>query len=334
MKTFDTMPWLAHSPSQTSAFTTTTNLARDDCSILDPDMRARRYSIDSNATSVASDRTVSRFSYAGHATNFSTDSADIQALMRAPLDELDPPRSDSLTSTHGSSGDDLTAVIIKRQSILAGFPSPPSEMSLAFEFEDHPAITASTPPPRPPKSEWRSSVHSSVFDDESDDAPAFELHAETDSSASSSWSSRIPTRIPPPTLPSPSRIPTLQPRPTAPPIGSFAADLQASVGSPATGYDSDTLLSYPGLSNSFAPLSHTLYSSHPSSIESLEEAAIARAESVHVGRAGRSAIPVYKRGKARYESDESTYDESDGEMPGWTKRSLDRLSTVNEAMER
>ncbi|KAL8281498.1 hypothetical protein RQP46_006182 [Phenoliferia psychrophenolica] len=403
--TYGTMPWLAKSPSSNSAFTT--NFPRDDCSILDPDMRSQRHYSVETATSMASSRTARTTDR--YSERMSTDSAAIRNLINTslPLEMIAEQRSDddkSLTSGSGSGldVDELPDTISKRQSIVSSFPNPPTPTSPSFgsigEIEQTkfdldldsfnleridsstsiralsrsrtydpnlhlqresdigsvfcspeefvrpakaPAVEVHAPQ-RPPKSSWR---NSSTFEDTDTDHSSV-----ADSHSSSSSRIPLPTRPPPfhpivsvaPTPPSPvsTRIPTLQPRPTAPPPGSFAADLQASVGSPASGYDSDTLLSYPGI-RAYGCLTDSLYASshHSGSIESLEEVAITRAESVHIG--SRSiGIPTYAWGKpARramnsYESDESTYDESDGEVPRWRSSSVaDRLSMVAEREE-
>ncbi|KAM0754601.1 hypothetical protein T439DRAFT_352604 [Meredithblackwellia eburnea MCA 4105] len=448
VKTFDTMPWLSHSPSTVSAFTT--NFPRDDCSILDPDMRSQRHiSVDSSKTATES--------VAGG--RFSTDSAAIRQLVNIPLDELCTPRSDddrSLTSVDNSdldtddeqllrlrrrtllysvyqqrgisvepvTGSDIfksvdpdtgvvetlnSGVMTKRQSIVSSFPSPPtpsvatlgtitpvegkdadvrgdsssvaevdlerfsldriesteslrvlarsktfdtmasthteSDITSIFCSADghdefiptHPIPPLPSPPsaapPRPPKAPWRNSRTFDSVDTDLSSLPS-EPHI----------TQITPSRIPLATraTPTPSiSAPPASSSPPGTPIRSFAADLQASVGSPAAGYDSDTLMCYTGI-RSFGKLTDSIYSTQSASMESLEEVAIARAEAVHVGsRAGafRSGIPTYARGKqfrrtgpigSSYESDESTYDESDADLPIWTARLEERLSTVME----
>lgn len=158
-----------------------------------------------------------------------------------------------------------------------------------------------------------------------------------------------PTNFAPP--PSQSRVrPTPPLGPVSPQIRSFADDLQDSVGAPATGYDSETLLSYNPSRTSYVGLgmSNSLYSSSQSaSIESLEEAAISHAETVQIGsRRSVAGLSTYGAKGAsgggrrlpssfRYDSDDSLWDESEGENvpPPSRMRGDERLSTVLEREE-
>ncbi|GAA5906307.1 uncharacterized protein JCM6883_005510 [Sporobolomyces salmoneus] len=128
---------------------------------------------------------------------------------------------------------------------------------------------------------------------------------------------------------------------SAPPVRSFAAELQESVGNPAEGYDSDTLMSglafnKPGrsffssgvgsMSNSSSGYGYAsgMYSTNPGSMESMEEVvAISHAETVQFGRSRASGIPqfswkrntagLHSSGIGQYDSEESAYEESDAE---------------------
>lgn len=266
-------------------------------------------------------------------TRFSRTSFDID-IYKFPLERIESTESlralarsqtyDTVASrTAGSSEDSLFnsadssddyQSLKKRQSI----PALPASSS---------GRTSPTPP-RPSKSPSRQSAH---FDDEDvlarfeSSPPRQPLVSRIPVPIRSSTTSPIKTRaaavsITPP-APSLHHPQTAQPR-------SFAADLQDSVGLPPTGYDSDSLL-YSGLPNrnqsTYAGLgltSTSLYSTNSGSIESLEDAAI---ETVHI-RARSSGIPQFRGSSLRgargmsggigYDSDESTYDESDAEMWG------------------
>ncbi|GAA5869072.1 hypothetical protein JCM16303_000351 [Sporobolomyces ruberrimus] len=149
----------------------------------------------------------------------------------------------------------------------------------------------------------------------------------------------------------PSNSSTAVSKPTtvsAPPIRSFAAELQESVGNPAEGYDSDTLMSglafnKPGrsffantagsMSNSSSGYGYAsgMYSTNPGSMESMEEVvAISHAETVQFGRSRASGIPQFSwrrntagiaaSGIGQYDSEESAYEESDAETAMYRAR--------------
>ncbi|GAA5977475.1 hypothetical protein JCM5350_004699 [Sporobolomyces pararoseus] len=201
----------------------------------------------------------------------------------------------------------------------------------------------SSPPVRPPKSPIRMSVVPDA--------------ATTSPSSRIPLPSRQPARQPfapvssanggvnsirPPLPPSTSSTAVSKPTTiSAPPVRSFAAELQESVGNPAEGYDSDTLMSglafnKPGrsffasnvgsMSNSSSGYGYAsgMYSTNPGSMESMEEVvAISQAETVQFGRSRASGIPQFSwrrntagiaaSGIGQYDSEESAYEESDAE---------------------
>ncbi|GAA6010957.1 hypothetical protein JCM10207_004012 [Rhodosporidiobolus poonsookiae] len=220
--------------------------------------------------------------------------------------------------------------------------------------------TSATPPPRPPKSPVRLSAlldGAAAFSAPRPAAPAaLPPRASSARQPFASVSTNAPRAAPTFPLPKP-HIPP-------PPVRSFAADLQESVNNPADGYDSDTLMSALSLNKpghslwssingyqestvsasssayGFAPTSpgststvtairsDGMYATHPGSIESLEEAAIARASTVQFGHGRASGVPSFSwRGKGMTgpaggvsESEESVYEESDAETLMWRTR--------------
>ncbi|KAI5477064.1 hypothetical protein MNV49_006940 [Pseudohyphozyma bogoriensis] len=337
IKTFDTVPWLPSSSSTTSAFTN--NLPRDDCSILDPDMRSprrasvdtTRFSTDTSATSVAA--------------RLSTDAETIRRIINSPFasPEIYSKAGDddrSVTSAENNTDLDtedeqmlrtqrrrtllysvyqqrgLTNIPIPEENESTPIPLTPSSASRAPSptAPAPPLPSTPTPPPRPAKSTSRQSA---MINEEAQKTPP---SPSPPSTATLLSRIPIPNRSPIAIAVTSSPSPTPQPR-------SFAADLQASVGLPPSGYDSDTLLSYSPGRTTYSGLS-SMYSTSAGSIESLEEAAISRAETVKVG-ARASGIPqLTKRStlgfqstemsSSAYDSDESTYDESDGDVGVWS----------------
>ncbi|GAA5874072.1 hypothetical protein JCM8547_004820 [Rhodosporidiobolus lusitaniae] len=248
--------------------------------------------------------------------------------------------------------------------------------------------SAGAPPPRPPKSPVRLSFQAAT----PSPPPAPLASPRTVVSSGRTSPSRTPfapisTNLP---RPAPSAaLPISLPKPIVPaaPLRSFAADLQASVGTPADGYESDALrqswaFNKPGQSlwNSInhaasdsgsgmlsasssayedlalsvtdslsaapsSPAGSTLtgsglmsgssstvtglYSTSHGSIESLEEAAIAQAETVQFGRGRASGMAQFSwRTRAASallerqvveESEESAYEESDVET-AWRRK--------------
>ncbi|GAA5988997.1 hypothetical protein JCM11641_001109 [Rhodosporidiobolus odoratus] len=223
-------------------------------------------------------------------------------------------------------------------------------------------------PPRPPKSPVRLSTHigTATSAPSPPTAPPSRLPLATRSPVRTPLApiSANTTRAP---SPAPLALKAvLQPAP----VRNFAAELQESVGNPADGYDSDTLMSalafnkpghslwssinghHESLSTSssaydggftssasltpggaHSPVGSTMtttsgiYSTNPASMESLEEAAIAQAETVQFGRSRASGIPQFNwRQKAMQaapagdESEESSYEESDAETLMWRTR--------------
>ncbi|GAA6059709.1 hypothetical protein JCM10212_000237 [Sporobolomyces blumeae] len=201
-----------------------------------------------------------------------------------------------------------------------------------------PPVSSAFAPPRPPKSPIRMSVLPDA--DSEPTAPSSRIALPSRQAARQPFAS-VNGNI---ARAAPSSASTAVSKPTtvsAPPVRSFAAELQESVGNPAEGYDSDTLMSglafnKPGRSF-FAPSStaggfstsssgygfaSTMYSTNPGSLESLEEVvAISQAETVQFGRSRASGIPQFSwrrnhgasSGIGQYDSEESAYEESDAE---------------------
>ncbi|GAA5933941.1 uncharacterized protein JCM15063_000512 [Sporobolomyces koalae] len=201
--------------------------------------------------------------------------------------------------------------------------------------------TSPAPPARPPKSPIRMSIvpDSAVSPSSRIPLPSRQPVRQPFSNVNSANGGVNSIRGPL----APSASSTAVSKPTtvsAPPVRSFAAELQESVGNPAEGYDSDTLMSgmawnKPGrsffanagsMSNSSSGYGFGggMYSTNPGSMESMEEVvAISQAETVQFGRSRASGIPQFSwrrntagiasSGIGQYDSEESAYEESDAE---------------------
>jgi hypothetical protein len=164
----------------------------------------------------------------------------------------------------------------------------------------------SSPPVRPPKSP----IRMSIVPDASTTSPSSRIPLPSRQPARQPFApvssanggvNSIRGPVPPSTLSTAVSKPTTV---AALPVRSFAAELQESVGNPAEGYDSDTLMSglafnKPGrsffsssngvgsMSNSSSGYGYAsgMYSTNPGSMESMEEVvAISHAETVQFGR--------------------------------------------------
>ncbi|GAA5946250.1 hypothetical protein JCM3765_000168 [Sporobolomyces pararoseus] len=201
----------------------------------------------------------------------------------------------------------------------------------------------SSPPVRPPKSP----IRMSVVPDAATTSPSSRIPLPSRQPARQPFApvssanggvNAIRGPLPPSTSSTAVSKPTTS---SAPPVRSFAAELQESVGNPAEGYDSDTLMSglafnKPGrsffasnvgsMSNSSSGYGYAsgMYSTNPGSMESMEEVvAISQAETVQFGRSRASGIPQFSwrrntagigaSGIGQYDSEESAYEESDAE---------------------
>ncbi|GAA5887937.1 hypothetical protein JCM5296_001502 [Sporobolomyces johnsonii] len=259
----------------------------------------------------------------------SSPSAVDNASQRTP--DRSSAETDIGTAYYGPEDDELHITATPKEQHLSGLPTPPS--------------TAAAPP-RPPKSPIRMSVHA---DSVSPSPSSTRIPLPTRAATTTPRQPFAPVSINSLRSAVPSSSP-LKPTAPAPPLRSFAAELQESVGNPAEGYDSDTLMSglafnkpgralFGGLgggsggsggsggNGGFSSSSSayggfgasSMYSTNPGSIESLEEVvAIAQAETVQFGRSRASGIPQFswKRQTAaigQYDSEESAYEESDAE---------------------
>ncbi|GAA5895788.1 hypothetical protein JCM6882_001381 [Rhodosporidiobolus microsporus] len=264
-------------------------------------------------------------------------------------------------------------------------PSPPTKRH-SVDSKKLTASSPSAPPPRPPRSPGRplSQLTTTVSPPTpstvaSPASSRFSISRPSPSPrpALAPLSSNAPRAPPSPIPPRLAALATAASKPAIPPapIRSFAAELQESVGNPADGYDSDTLMTAlafnkpghtlwssiygvggggsetlsasssayggfstaaslagpasPGGSTLTAGSGSALYSTSPGSIESLEEAAIAQAETVQFGRSRASGVAHFSwrskttaQGQAQAvdESEESAYEESDAETLMWRAR--------------
>lgn len=163
--------------------------------------------------------------------------------------------------------------------------------------------TVASPPVRPPKSPIRMSVVPDVSTSPSSRIPLPNRQPLRQPFAPVSTANGGVNSIRGPLPPSTASTAVSKPMTVAaPPVRSFAAELQESVGNPAEGYDSDTLMSglafnkngrsffssgVGSMSNSSSGYGYAsgMYSTNPGSMESMEEVvAISHAETVQFGR--------------------------------------------------
>ncbi|GAA6005237.1 hypothetical protein JCM11491_002631 [Sporobolomyces phaffii] len=268
-----------------------------------------------------------------------TDAASLANDSAAPASTPQPPtpgRSGSSNSVKAIARSRTETVVMK-------------ENDIGLSLVSAPLSPPTLPPARPPKSPIRMSIVPDASTSPGSRIPlpsrqpVRQPFAPVTSSNGGVNSIRGP--LPPSTSSTAVSKPTTA---SAPPVRSFAAELQESVGNPAEGYDSDTLMSglhsfnKPGrsffsgaagsMSNSssgYGYASTGMYSTNPGSMESMEEVvAISHAETIQFGRSRASGIPQFSwrrntaaaSGIGQYDSEESAYEESDAETAMYRAR--------------